>query len=239
MDPVNETQEMPVVKDELQVPTEAEHRKLIIRIFVTCISAATTVFLVFGGIVLALFLKGYDSKKVVEVSTAVFQVISMSGAVGFFIPLGLASIVTLFIGIRMSRKSVSVLDKLDAAVESRLDRVDKLIVKTETAYAKAEKGEIPFEKPLRRELDKLKKFAQDELKKLRDDIRGARASTEVELTEALDEGELEAAAATQGGAELAFNTPRCGMCGASMVELTDEEAPTGEYACNKCHIGKV
>lgn len=221
---IDKSQAMPVVSDELQVPTEAQHRRLIIRIFIACISTAVTVFVVFGGIVLTLFLKGYDSKKVVEVSTAVFQVISMSGAVGFFIPLGLASIVTLFIGIRMSRKSVAVLDKLDSAVESRLDRVDHLLLKTETMYQNVEKGEIPV--PLRKVVDDVKRFVKEELKALRDDIRGARADAESELSDALDEGELEAAAAAQGKLE---DGPPCEKCEMPTKRSVADHAI--EYVC--------
>lgn len=193
-DPNDQLQTLPVVpedtkREEFRIPSEAEHKRLIRRIFLACIVAGVAVFLVSGGIVTALFVKGYDSKKVVEVSTAVFQVLSMTAGVAFFIPLGLTSIVTLLLGIRMNRKSVGVLDKLDGAIESRLERVDRLVLKAEEAFHNAERGEVPAS--LRNMLDDAKKFVVTELGKLRDDIRGARASTEEELTRALDEGERE------------------------------------------------
>lgn len=186
------TQEMPAVQEQYNIPSEAEHKKLIVRIFLSCIITAGAVFVIFGGIVATLFLRGYDSKKVVEVSTAVFQVLSTTAGVGFFIPLGLTSIVTLLLGIRMNRKSVAVLDKLDTAIESRLTRVDSLILKAETGFLKIEHGEIP--PALQKMFTEAKEFAQAELKKLRADIRGAKADAESELASALDEGEAAAAA---------------------------------------------
>lgn len=224
------TQAMPAVEEQYSIPSEAEHKKLIVRIFMSCIITAGAVFVIFGGIVGTLFLRGYDSKKVVEVSTAVFQVLSTTAGVGFFIPLGLTSIVTLLLGIRMNRKSVSVLDKLDTAIESRLARVDSLIQKAETGFLKIEHGEIP--PPIQKMFNEAKEFAQAELTKLRDDIRGARSDAESELAGALDEGEA------QAGAQPRVEVPKCGNCGQYMTPLTDDGAPTYEFACSSCVPGK-
>ncbi len=217
---VDKSQEMPVVpEEEVKIPSESEHKRLIRLLWMICVSSGGAVFVTFGGIVFALFRQGYDTKKIVEVSTAVFQVLSTTAGVGFFIPLGLTSIVTLLLGIRMSRRSVAVLDKLDKAIESRLVRVDKLLLKMEGFVGGMEKGEVP--PALRAMFDEAKKFISAELKALREDMRGARAGAETELADALAEGEAAAAALK----------PSCGLCGHPMSPVTKDEAHTGKFAC--------
>lgn len=229
VDPMNVTNVVRPVREDYRIPSEAEHKRLIQTLWIACVAAGGAVFLVFGGIVLSLFLKGYDSKRIVEISTSVFQVLSMTAGVGFFIPLGLTSIVTLLLGIRMNRKSVSVLDKLDDAIESRLARVDGLVSKTEAAYKKLETGEIPD--PLRERLDEAKKFIVDQMEKLRSDIRGARTAATDELAAALEEGER----AVQADAERAG--PPCHSCGEAMLVMTYQGVPTGQFMCATCVPG--
>ena len=201
---------VPAVVEEYTIPSEAEHKKLIRMLWIACIMSGLGVLVVFGGIVGTLFLKGYDTKKIVEISTAVFQILSASSVVAFFIPLGLTSIVTLLLGIRMNRKSVAVLDKLDSAVEGRLNRIDALFAKFEGFIAGAEKGELP--PGIQHYIDDGKAFVKKELEALRNDIRGARAGAEEEMGQALAEGELEAERIRHGQQDLEAMT-RCGVCG--------------------------
>jgi hypothetical protein len=197
---VDKSQKMVPVVEEYQIPSESEHKKLIRTLWIACIMSGLGVLVVFGGIVGTLFLKGYDTKKIVEISTAVFQILSASSVVAFFIPLGLTSIVTLLLGIRMNRKSVAVLDKLDSAVEGRLNRIDALFAKAETFIAGVEKGELPA--GIQNYIDDGKAFVKSELEALRTDIRGARAGAESEMGEALAQGELEAEQIRQGEQDL-------------------------------------
>lgn len=205
LDQNNASQAMPVVVEEYKVPTEAEHKRLIRMLWIACVATGLGVFLVFGGIVLTLFLKGVDDKKIINVSTAVFQVLSMTAGVGFFIPLGLTSIVTLLLGIRMNRKSVAVLDKLDTAVESRLSRIDALFAKVEKFAGDAEKGELPA--GMKRLLDEGKAFVSQELEALKSSIAGARSHAQGELEAALAEGERAAQAVRDGQESPAEDTP--------------------------------
>jgi hypothetical protein len=126
--PLGSEQVMPRVEaEEFKLPSRVEHQSFIRKLWAWCIVAAVMIFVVIGGIVLALFLKGYDSKKIVEVSTAVFQVLVLSYGMGFFVPAFLTSLFKMHLGIEMSRMSASILEKLDKGVESRLKRVDMLL----------------------------------------------------------------------------------------------------------------
>jgi hypothetical protein len=129
----------------------------------------------------------------------------MTAGVGFFIPLGLTSIVTLLLGIRMNRKSVAVLDKLDTAVESRLSRIDAIFSKVEKFAADAEKGEVPA--GMKRLLDEGKAFVSQELEALKSSIAGARSQAQGELEAALAEGERAAQAVRDGQESSAEDPP--------------------------------
>jgi hypothetical protein len=225
-DPADESQIMPAVKEEFVIPSDAEQRAAIRRLWLTCIGAAAGVFAITGGIVLTLFLKGYDSKKVVEISTAIFQVLMLSYGMGFFVPALITSLRTMMLGVRMSRKGLEIgeqtaqtIMKVDEAIEGRIKRFDELLAKVEAAWKKAEGPEIPFKPQLLAEIEKLKTFAQGELKALRDDIRGAKADADAELGKALDEGEIEAQA------------PRCDLCGKKMISISLNGKPSGNYSC--------
>jgi len=130
-----------------RIPTQEDHDRLIRRIWRGCIGAAAAVFLTTGGIVLSLFLAGHDSKKIVEVSTSVFQVLMLSYGLGFFVPALLTSLLTMGLGVRMSRKGLDVgqqtadhvgrlqgdltaaLDRQREATELFARKVDELIEK--------------------------------------------------------------------------------------------------------------
>jgi hypothetical protein len=211
-DPINKSQAMLVVKEELSIPSDAEQKASIRRLWLTCIVAAVGVFLITGGVVLTLFLMGYDSKKVVEVSTAIFQVLMLSYGMGFFVPALITSLRTMMLGVRMSRKGLEigeqtagVIDRVDKAIEQRIRRVDELIAKVEEFAAKAESGILP--PAVLKWVEETKTFVHEELEKLRDEIQGARGSTETALSDALDQGEIEAAAATGGKPELEARFP--------------------------------
>lgn len=90
------------------IPTREAHDRFIRRIWKLCIGMAAAVFLLTGGIVLALFLAGHDSKKVVEISTAVFQVLVLSYGLGFFVPAFLTSLFKMSLGVEMSRRGLEI-----------------------------------------------------------------------------------------------------------------------------------
>lgn len=221
-DPLDKLQPLPVARDEVKIPTEAEHRAFIRRLWKTCIAAAIAIFVVTGGVVLALFLKGHDSKKIVEVSTAVFQVLVLSYGMGFFVPAFLTSLINMALGVKMSRKGLeigqetaNVLERVDDAIEKRLARVDKLIDSAERVVEEMEKGEGPLLKVFREEMEKLRK-----------EVKGARESTETEMSEALDQGEIEAG--RQGESELEDGPP-CGKCERPTKRPVNE--PEAEFVC--------
>jgi hypothetical protein len=217
-DPINKSQAMPVVREALSIPTDAEQKASIRRLWLTCIAAAAMVFLITGGVVLALFLKGYDSKKVVEVSTAIFQVLMLSYGMGFFVPALITSLRTMALGVRMSRKGLEigeqtaqVIEKVDKAIDDRLARADNLLNTLDDAVKGIDKGDGP-----------LLKVFRDEMQKLRDEVKAARGSADSELNAALDQGELEAAA----GAEI-----YCPRCGEKMIYTPAAEGTQEGYVC--------
>jgi hypothetical protein len=90
------------------IPSRDDHNRFIRRIWYGCIGMALLVFILTGGVVLGLFLSGHDSKKVVEVSTSVFQVLVLSYGLGFFVPAFLTSLLKMSLGVEMSRKGLEI-----------------------------------------------------------------------------------------------------------------------------------
>jgi hypothetical protein len=95
-------------EENFVVPSRADHNRFIRKLWKWCIGGAIGVFIVTGGIVLALFLTGHDSKKIVEVSTSVFQVLILSYGLGFFVPTLLTSLFKMSLGVEMSRKALEI-----------------------------------------------------------------------------------------------------------------------------------
>lgn len=175
-----------------KIPSRADHNRFIRNIWKFCIGAAIGIFLVTGSIMLALFLKGHDSKKIVEVSTTVFQVLVLSYGMGFFVPAFLTSLFKMSLGVEMSREALTigqatagVLDKLDKAVESRMERADKL-------FEKLEKATGDIDHPWVR-------MFKGEMEALRDTILNERLKAEDELDKALAEGEARARSIAAAG----------------------------------------
>ena len=171
IDANDESQKIAPVKEVVTIPSDAEHKRFIRRLWKTCMAAALVIFVTIGGIVLALFLKGYDSKKIVEVSTSVFQVLVLSYGMGFFVPAFLTSLINMALGVKMSRRGMdigqetaSVIEKVDKAIESRLSRIDALVTQLEEFAKKAEAGELPA--ALKKWADESKAFVEEELRKL-------------------------------------------------------------------------
>jgi len=103
-DPLDHPQEMEPIK----LPTREEHRRIIRRLWMGCIGAACAIFVVTGGVVLGLFMEGKDSKRIVEITTAIFQVLVLSYGMGFFVPAFLTSLMKMSLGVEMSREGLSV-----------------------------------------------------------------------------------------------------------------------------------
>lgn len=95
-------------EEDFVVPSRADHNRFIRKLWTYCISAAVGVFIVTGGIVGWLFMIGYDSKKIVEVSTSIFQVLILSYGMGFFVPTLLTSLFKMSLGVEMSRKALEI-----------------------------------------------------------------------------------------------------------------------------------
>jgi hypothetical protein len=96
------------MEDKIKIPTRAEHDRFIRLLWKWCIAVAFIMFFVTGGIVAALFLSGHDTKKVVEVSTAIFQVLMLSYGLGFFVPMLTTSLLKMSLGVEMSRKGLEI-----------------------------------------------------------------------------------------------------------------------------------
>jgi len=96
------------MSEEHKIRTREEHKAFIRRIWTICIAMAILVFVTTGGIVAALFMAGYDSKRVVEISTSIFQVVVLSYGLGFFVPAFLTSLITMYLGVEMSRRGLEI-----------------------------------------------------------------------------------------------------------------------------------
>jgi hypothetical protein len=155
-------------------------------------------------VLLAIFQGDFD--KTVRVYTNSFQYQAVGYVAWFMFPYFLRMEAKQDVGMAMGHDSVDLMDKIDEAVASRTARVDEILSMAKKSFDQIEKGSHPI-------LEDLKKYAREELDKLREEIRVQKASAEQELSSALDEGERVAAAAGNGHPDLEAQTSRCGRCG--------------------------
>lgn len=191
------------------------------RTTVTIGALAINALIYFG--LLALF-KG-DTDKTVRVYTNSFQYQCVAWVAWFMLPYFLRMEAKQDVGMAMGHDSVDLMDKIDEAVATRTARFDEILSMTKAELEQIKAGSHPI-------LEDLKKCAREELDKLRQEIRGQKSSTERELSEALEEGEreaaaagnghpeLEAVAAPKGGPELEAQTSRCARCGCLRTHCT-------------------
>jgi hypothetical protein len=172
-DPIDQSQKINATL--AKIPTTDQHKRKIRLLWKSCIIAAAAILVVVGGLVLALFLKGYDSKKIVEVSTTVFQVLVLSYGMGFFVPCLMTSILNMWLGIEMSRvglelgqQTANILSTLDKAINSRLEKLDGVLEKAEKALALADH---PEDHPLVRKFEKALLDFQAEAGKLHFEVK--------------------------------------------------------------------
>src|SRR4029077_16785437 len=158
-----------------KIPTTDQHKRKIRLLWKSCIIAACAILVIVGGLVLCLFLKGYDSKKIVEVSTTVFQVLVLSYGMGFFVPCLMTSILNMWLGIEMSRvglelgqQTANILGQVDTAINSRLEKADLLFVKAEEALAILDH---PEEHPIIQKIDKAVLYFKAEAAKLQGEVK--------------------------------------------------------------------
>lgn len=180
-------------------------------------------------ILLAVFRGDFD--KTVRVYTNSFQYQAVGYVAWFMFPYFLRMEAKQDVGMAMAHDTVDLMDKIDEAIETRLQRVDDLLTLARKSFEQIEKGSHPI-------LLDLKKYASEELEKLRQEIRVQKASAEQELSSALDEGEREAvelsvserlkniheeavaAAAGNGHPELEAQKAKCARCGYDAVYCT-------------------
>lgn len=157
-----------------KIPTREQHNRFIRNIWKWCIGGAVGIFTVVGGLMTILFLQGYDSKKIVEVSTTAFQVLVLSYGMGFFVPAFLTSLFNMALGVEMSRagleigeQTAKILDQVDKAMLSRLYRLDSLFDRFDRMAAQADKGDHPLLAKLALDIQKAGDTIRDEVAELR------------------------------------------------------------------------
>jgi hypothetical protein len=174
-------------------------------------------------VLLAVFKGDFD--KTVRVYTNSFQYQAVGYVAWFMFPYFLRMEAKQDVGMAMAHDTVDLMDKIDEALATRLQRVDEILTMAKKSFDQVEKGSHPL-------LTDLKKYATEELEKLRQEIRVQKASAEQELSSALDEGEREAVelsvseklrtiheeavaevAIGNGHPELEAQTSRCARCG--------------------------
>lgn len=93
--------------ETFKIPSREEHNRTIRKLWVGCITGAALVFLVTGCTSLAMFLLGYDSKVIVNVSTVVFQIILLPYGLGYVAPALATSLLKMGLGVEMSRQGLN------------------------------------------------------------------------------------------------------------------------------------
>jgi hypothetical protein len=154
-------------------------------------------------VLLAVFQGDFD--KTVRVYTNSFQYQAVGYVAWFMFPYFLRMEAKQDVGMAMAHDTVDLMDKIDEALASRLQRVDEILSMARKSFEQIEKGSHPM-------IADLKKYATEELEKLRQEIRIQKESADTELSEALDEGERIAAAAGNGTQVLQVSQT-CNRCG--------------------------
>jgi len=139
--------------EKFKVPTRSEHKRFVKRVWVICNVIAFIIFIISGGTVLTLFLKGLDSKTVVNVSTSVFQVLLLSYGMGFFVPAFLTSLIKMSLGVEMSRQGIEIgvktadnLDEMRKEIKPLVEKGDRVLTKLEPMVEKADQMLDEFKK---------------------------------------------------------------------------------------------
>lgn len=88
------------------LPTREAHELMIRRLWRWCIVGAGTVFVVTGSTAGAMFLLGYDSKTIANVSTVIFQVILLPYGLGYVAPALATSLLKMALGVEISREGL-------------------------------------------------------------------------------------------------------------------------------------
>jgi len=103
--------------DRPRVPSRQEHDRLIRKVWTLCGIGAALVVVGTGGTVWWMFHVGYDPKRIVEISTAIFQVLVLGYGLGFFVPMLITSVLKMGLGVEMSRQGIEIGEKTVDAVE--------------------------------------------------------------------------------------------------------------------------
>jgi len=110
------------------LPTYEAHALLIRRVWRWCIVGAVLVFLVTGSTAATMFLLGYDSKTIANVSTVVFQVILLPYGLGYVAPALATSLLKMSLGVEMSRESLTLGRETSTTLTELKDDVKPILV---------------------------------------------------------------------------------------------------------------
>ena len=105
---------------------DAQERR-IKKLWKICIFSSVGIFSVSSVVMAAFLLAGHDPKAILTVFTLVFQVLVMTYALSFFIPLMLGSYLKMGIGIEMSKEGLEIGEKTSSTLNSVQKEVMPLI----------------------------------------------------------------------------------------------------------------
>jgi hypothetical protein len=136
-----------------------------------------------------------DFQRTNFVFTNTFQYLAVAWACWFMYPYFMRVEAKQDVALAMGHDSVDLMAKMDAAIEQRAERFDKLMTRMETMMAQSEKGEGAL-------ANRFETMFRDEMEKLRAEIRNERGRTDSEIAAALEEGEASVEETGEAAAEL-------------------------------------
>jgi len=144
VDPNKPTQAVPAAAYKL--PSRAAHAAFIRKVWWCCIVGAAVCFVSMAGTVLYMGAMGHDSKAIVNVQLIIVYIVLPVYAIGYVAPTLASSLIKMSLGLEVSRESATILERVDAAIDARAAKLDRLVERTDKLVAEIDACTHPLAK---------------------------------------------------------------------------------------------
>lgn len=125
--------------DIIKIPTRAEHKAAVRRIWKNCIIVGLSVIATMTSIVFSMMLAGFSHNLIVAFTTVLFQVIIAGVFTGFTTPYFLETRVNMNIGMDMSRRVMEISNETARNLGGMEKRLEPMVKRGEEVLAKLER----------------------------------------------------------------------------------------------------
>lgn len=143
--------------EKREIETHEEHEEKVRSLWRWGIRGGAAIFLFMGTLTLVFFIAGYDSRKVLQVSTSMFQVVVLAYGAGFVMPYFLTTLLKLNLGIDMNRKALELGTATANNLQHLKDEIEPVINKAEQVVDKI----VPIVENASEVSPKIKEMSED------------------------------------------------------------------------------